>query len=217
MALLDGGRIEAVRFKVDLPNYGVFDEKRVFAPARRRGRSSFAACASAFRSARTSGAPTRSSASSRPAAKSCSSPTPRLTSATSSPSARTSRSRASSRAGCRSSISTWSAARTSSCSTAARSRSTPTAASARNCRPSPDGGAHRVGAGRQAAGAASRARARWSRRATRPTMPPACMGLRDYVENNRFPGVVLGLSGGVDRRSARRWRSTRWALSACTR
>jgi NAD+ synthase len=24
------------------------------------------------------------------------------------------------------------------------------------------------------------------------------MGLRDYVENNRFPGVVLGLSGGVD-------------------
>ncbi len=32
MALIDGGRIEAVRFKVDLPNYGVFDEKRVFAP-----------------------------------------------------------------------------------------------------------------------------------------------------------------------------------------
>ncbi len=31
-ALLDRGRIDAVRFKVDLPNYGVFDEKRVFAP-----------------------------------------------------------------------------------------------------------------------------------------------------------------------------------------
>jgi len=30
-ALLAGGRIEAIRFKVDLPNYGVFDEKRVFA------------------------------------------------------------------------------------------------------------------------------------------------------------------------------------------
>ena len=30
-ALLNAGRIEAVRFKVDLPNYGVFDEKRVFA------------------------------------------------------------------------------------------------------------------------------------------------------------------------------------------
>ena len=97
-------------------------------PARRRGRSSFAACASAFRSARTSGARTRSNASSRRAAKSCSSPTPRLMSATSSPSARTSPSRASSRAGCRSSISTRSAARTSSCSTAAPSRSTPTAA-----------------------------------------------------------------------------------------
>ena len=78
MALLDSGRIEAVRFKVDLPNYGVFDEKRVFVarpvagadrlsrrPHRRR------------RSARTSGVPTRSNASSRPAARSCSSPTPR--------------------------------------------------------------------------------------------------------------------------------------------
>src|SRR6202167_2520013 len=30
-AHLAGGRIEAIRFKVDLPNYGVFDEKRVFA------------------------------------------------------------------------------------------------------------------------------------------------------------------------------------------
>jgi len=29
-ALLAGGRVEAIRFKVDLPNYGVFDEKRVF-------------------------------------------------------------------------------------------------------------------------------------------------------------------------------------------
>ncbi len=32
VALIHGGRIEAVRFKVDLPNYGVFDEKRVFVP-----------------------------------------------------------------------------------------------------------------------------------------------------------------------------------------
>ncbi len=31
VAVLDGGRIEALRYKVDLPNYGVFDEKRVFA------------------------------------------------------------------------------------------------------------------------------------------------------------------------------------------
>jgi NAD+ synthase len=30
--LLDGGAIAASRFKHDLPNYGVFDEKRVFAP-----------------------------------------------------------------------------------------------------------------------------------------------------------------------------------------
>lgn len=31
-ALLDGGRVASLRFKVDLPNYGVFDEKRVFSP-----------------------------------------------------------------------------------------------------------------------------------------------------------------------------------------
>ncbi len=30
--LLDGGDIAAIRYKVDLPNYGVFDEKRVFTP-----------------------------------------------------------------------------------------------------------------------------------------------------------------------------------------
>jgi NAD+ synthase len=40
-ALLDGGRIEAVRFKVDLPNYGVFDEKRVFTPGPAPGPISF--------------------------------------------------------------------------------------------------------------------------------------------------------------------------------
>src|SRR5665213_1839856 len=31
-ALLDGGVVQAKTFKVDLPNYGVFDEKRVFEP-----------------------------------------------------------------------------------------------------------------------------------------------------------------------------------------
>src|SRR5688572_2190416 len=32
VALLDGGAITAVRRKVNLPNYGVFDERRVFVP-----------------------------------------------------------------------------------------------------------------------------------------------------------------------------------------
>jgi NAD+ synthase len=31
VALLDGGRVVALRFKANLPNYGVFDEKRIFA------------------------------------------------------------------------------------------------------------------------------------------------------------------------------------------
>jgi NAD+ synthase len=32
LACLDGGAVKALRYKVDLPNYGVFDEKRVFTP-----------------------------------------------------------------------------------------------------------------------------------------------------------------------------------------
>jgi NAD+ synthase len=40
-AMLAGGRIEAIRFKVNLPNYGVFDEKRVFAPGPVPGPVSF--------------------------------------------------------------------------------------------------------------------------------------------------------------------------------
>ncbi len=32
VALLDGGKVVTLRHKVDLPNYGVFDEKRVFQP-----------------------------------------------------------------------------------------------------------------------------------------------------------------------------------------
>jgi NAD+ synthase len=32
VALLEGGRVTGLRYKVDLPNYGVFDEKRVFTP-----------------------------------------------------------------------------------------------------------------------------------------------------------------------------------------
>lgn len=40
-ALLDGGEVAAVRFKADLPNYDVFDEKRVFDPGPMPGPFSF--------------------------------------------------------------------------------------------------------------------------------------------------------------------------------
>ena len=48
---------------------------------------------------------------------------------------------------------------------------------------------------------------RWACEQASMTSPPSeleaiyramCLGLRDYVEKNRFPGVVLGLSGGID-------------------
>ncbi len=41
VALLANGRIEALRYKFDLPNYGVFDEKRVFQPGPAPGPISF--------------------------------------------------------------------------------------------------------------------------------------------------------------------------------
>jgi NAD+ synthase len=41
VALLDGGHVAALRFKVDLPNYGVFDEKRVFVPGEMPGPINF--------------------------------------------------------------------------------------------------------------------------------------------------------------------------------
>src|SRR6516165_3144485 len=40
-ALLAGGEVEAIRYKVNLPNYGVFDEKRVFAAGPLPGPVSF--------------------------------------------------------------------------------------------------------------------------------------------------------------------------------
>jgi NAD+ synthase len=41
VALLAGGKVEAVRYKVDLPNYSVFDEKRNFAPGAMPGPVNF--------------------------------------------------------------------------------------------------------------------------------------------------------------------------------
>ncbi|NNC01017.1 NAD+ synthase, partial [Corallococcus exiguus] len=40
-ALLDEGKIATIRFKADLPNYGVFDEKRIFAAGGLAGPVSF--------------------------------------------------------------------------------------------------------------------------------------------------------------------------------
>ena len=53
--VLEGGFITAVRFKVNLPELRRSDEKRVFVPGLLPGPASFAAFASACRSAKTSG------------------------------------------------------------------------------------------------------------------------------------------------------------------
>ena len=192
--------IAAVRLKHDLPNYGVFDEKRVFAPGPLPGpivfrgvRLGVLICEDMWtpdvaECLRETGAeilvvPNGSPFETRQGRRAPAS------------GAR----RASPRPACRWSTSTRSAARTSWCSTAAPSWSTPG-----------DGGRARAPTWTAALTLdrlAARGTGRWR------CVPAAIaaeiedceaiyhammLGLRDYVNKNRFPGVVLGLSGGID-------------------
>ena len=137
-ALLAGGRIEAIRFKVNLPNYGVFDEKRVFASGPVPGPMSYQRRADRDADLRGtgSGATTRTSSSAWPR------PAPRFSMVPNgSPYWRGKAEErlnmavaASSRPACRCFTSIRSAARTSSFSTAPRLRSMPTARSHSSCR-----------------------------------------------------------------------------------
>ena len=73
--------------------------------------------------------------------------------------------------------------------------------------PRPTGSGARTMSGRCADAASDAAGERpWSR-STRRCM----LGLRDYVDKNGFPGVVLGCRAASIRRSRRRSRSTPWA------
>lgn len=74
-AALDAGRIVAVRFKVDLPNYGVFDEKRVFDPGPMPGPVRLRGINFGLPICEDIWGRTLSNASSRRVPKSCSSPT----------------------------------------------------------------------------------------------------------------------------------------------
>ena len=58
----------------------------------------------------------------------------------------------------------------------------------------------RLGARRRRPLAAAGRAPRWPAAAasSRPIYRAMVLGLRDYVDKNRFPGVVLGLSGGID-------------------
>ena len=55
VALLDRGKVESLTYKYELPNYGVFDEKRVLRKAASQSPSVRAASSWAFPSARISG------------------------------------------------------------------------------------------------------------------------------------------------------------------
>ena len=200
---LDEGRIAAIRYKVNLPNYGVFDEKRVFA----RGPASGPV---AIRGVRV-GVPICEDTWLEESAEyenivECLAETGAeiLVVPNGSPYARgkadirlsVSVARVT-ESGFLSSISTRSAARTSSCSTARRSRSMPIYRWRHNCRPSKKASPRCAGSARPDG---------WRCNGPVASMLDddkadyaACvLGLRDYVGKNGFPGVLLGVSGGID-------------------
>ena len=179
-------------------------------PDRRRGRSSFAACASAFRSARTSGAPTRSSASLETGGEILLVPN-------ASPYERD-------KLAIRQNIAVARVVESglpliylnmvggqdelvfeggSFALNADRSARRAIAGLPA------DGRAHRLGARATRAGAASRASAKWSRRATRPIMRPACWACATMSRTTAFPASCSAFPAASIRRFARRWRSTR--------
>ena len=80
-----------------------------------------------------------------------------------------------------------------------------------------DGRAHGLGAGRRAAGAASKVRAKWSRRGTKRTTRPASWACATMSRTTAFRASCSACPAASIRLCARRWRSTRWARSACMR
>ena len=198
------GRIEAIRFKVNLPNYGVFDEKRVFAPGPLPGpvklsrRSARAAGLRGYldrlgrlrERGRVSGRNRRGDC--------CWCRTARPTGGTRTTSASTSRSRASPRSACRSFTSISSAARTNWCSTAPRSRSTPIARSPFSCRRSPRRSSPRTGRAPMARLALHRRTDRKAGRGGQIRLRGLHARLARLCRQEPLSGVVLGLSGGID-------------------
>ena len=198
VALLDGGRVQAVRHKVDLPNYGVFDEKRVFdvgpmpGPVSFRGvRIGVPICEDIWKEEvceclQETGSEMLISPNGSPFDW----PKPDLR------------------------------------MNVAVARVTETglpllylnqvggqdelvfdgASFVLNARPQPRRADAGLGGGRQAGRDAARARTAGAARASAAVLEEheaaayhACvLGLRDYVDKNGFPGVVMGLSGGID-------------------
>ncbi len=212
-------RSRPLRFKVDLPNYGVFDEKRVFAPGPLPGpvifkgvRIGIPVCEDIWQAGR--GRVHRGDRRRNPAGAERLAVLARQDRDVAS----TSRCRAWSRAACRSSISTWSADRTNWCSTARRSRSTPTARSRSSFRRSRETVvADALGARATARGVARGAlRRRCSRRATRRDYAACVLGPARLRRQERLQGRGVRPVGRHRlARCAPRWRSTRWARIAC--
>ena len=218
VVLLDGGKVEAVRFKVDLPNYGVFDEKRVFDAGPDAGADQLPRRAPRRADLRGHLGRRRRRV---PAGDRRGDPhlaqrlAVRLAEARR---AHERRRRARHRdAACRSSTSTRSAARTSWCSTAPRSCSTPTRASPCSCRPgrravaSPQWHTHAT-----AAGVCEPARARAIEEGDAAAYQPACWACATTSRRTAFPASCSACRAASTARSSPPSPSTRSGPSACT-
>ena len=198
-ALLDGGRIAAVRFKVDLPNYGVFDEKRVFQPGPAPGPVAFRGVRLGLPICEDIWAPDVVESLSETGAEILLSPngspywrgkdSERLAIAT----ARVVESGLPlvylNQVGGQDELVFDGGEFHRQC----RLRAGRTA-----CRPSSRLWPRSCSVAAVTAGSARRrpARRRWT--TTRPIIPPACSACAIMSHKNNFPGVVLGMSGGVD-------------------
>ena len=196
-ALLDKGRIEAIRFKADLPNYGVFDEKRVFTPgpmpgpvvlqgrAHRRSHLRGYLGTGPGRMPRRHGR--RNSTCSQRFA---------LLARQDRRAVFRSPPRGLPRPNCRSFISISSAARTSLSSMARPSASMPIVRSAFELPAFAAVSRRRFGSVEQKALFASKGRSCDIEEGDEADYAACVLGLRDYVNKNGFPGVVIGPLGG---------------------
>ena len=222
VALLEGGAIAALRYKVDLPNYGVFDEKRVFAPGPMPGPVSFRGvrlglpiCEDIWTGATTR---TSSSAWPRPAPNcwSCRTARPIGTAVGRRAAQRRGAARHRSRAAADLRQPGRRAGRT-----GVRRRlvrpATPTARWRSSLRLYQEVRRHHALACGD--GATWRCddgpKARGGRSATAPTTRPACSACATMSTRTASPAWCSACRAASIPRCARRWRSMRWARSAC--
>ena len=199
MILADGGRIVGRTLKRELPNYGTFDEKRVFAPGPLPEPIEFRGVKLGVPICEDIWQEVVCGHLAEAGAEMLLVPNGSPYELDKDDIARAAGALArASRPGFRSPTSTASAARTSWRSTAPRSSCIRTASGSCRCPTGKRRCWSPTGRARPTAGAARRAASMSSIAFPADVYRAMMVALRDYVTRNGFPGVILGLSGGID-------------------